>query len=64
MGKWNKYKFAMGIIALFSTWAAIGMSIDYGTSFFDGFCAVFGLFSFCVLVFIILLDLLGISWGE
>jgi len=63
MGKWNKYKFAMFVIALFSTWIAVGMSIDYGTSFFDGFCITFGLLSFCVLGFVILLDLLEIPWG-
>jgi hypothetical protein len=64
MSKWDKYKFAMVIIALFSTWVAVGMSIDYETSFFDGFCIVFGLLSFSVLVFVILLDLLDIHWGD
>ena len=64
MSKWSKYKFAMYAIALFSTWVAIGMSIDYGTGFFDGFCIVFGLIGFPVLVFATLLDILGISWGE
>lgn len=64
MSKWNKYKFAMYIIALFSVWVGFGMSIDYQWSFFDGFFASFGLLSFSVLVFTTLLDLLGVHWGE
>lgn len=64
MSKWDKYKFAMIIIALFSTWAAAGMSVDYEIGFFDGFFVVFGLLSFGVLMFVILLDLLGVSWGD
>lgn len=64
MSKWDKYKFAMFVIVLFCTWVAFGMSVDYETSFFDGFFISFGLLSFCVLVLVILLDLLGIAWGE
>jgi len=64
MGKWDKYKFAMIIIALFSTWVAMGMNADYNAYFFDMFFMVFGLLSFGVLCFVILLDLLFIDWGD
>lgn len=64
MSRWHKYKIAMVIIALFSTWVAAGMAVDYGTGFFDMFFMAFGLLSFGVLGFVILLDLLGISWGD
>lgn len=64
MGKWDKYKFTMFIVMLFSTWVAAGMSADYGTYFFDMFFMVFGLLSFCILCFVVLLDFLYISWGD
>ena len=64
MSKWNKYKFAMFAIALFCTWVAFGASIDLQYGFFDAFFLGFGLLSFGVLVFVILLDLLGIPWGD